>query len=328
MTSPPPGAVRRRACFEPGRSAGLLGGYLADLLLADPARWHPVAGFGRAALALEQASYADSRRRGVFHVVACTLPVVGVGGVAQRWGRRWQTPMVAVLTWAVLGGASLRREARALASALDGGDLAAARRRLPSLCGRDPAALDCTELARAAVESLAENTADAVVAPLWWGAVAGVPGLVGYRVVNTLDAMVGHRSARYARFGWAAARLDDVVNLVPARLTAVLTVAVAPLVGADAAGAWRTWRRDGRRHPSPNGGQCEAAFAGALGLRLGGRNVYAGRVEDRPTLGAGRAPLPADVARAARLAAAVALAAVLLAAGLAAALLTRPEAAR
>lgn len=325
--NPPPAAGRdgirwkpvRSALARPAlaRSAGLLAGYLADIVFADPARWHPVAGFGRLALVVEQKTYADSRRRGTAHLVACVGPVLVAGVLSQRWVRRWQGPVVAGLTWVVLGGASLRREARGLAAALDAGELAAARRRLPSLCGREPAGLDGPELARATIESLAENTADAVVAPLWWGAVAGMPGLLGYRAVNTLDAMVGHRSVRYRRFGWAAARLDDLANVVPARLTAGLTVAVAPLVGADAGGAWRTWRRDGRRHPSPNGGQCEAAFAGALGLRLGGRNVYAGRVEDRPSLGDGRPPAPADVARAARLAAVVALTAAMLCAGLA-----------
>src|SRR2546428_11566738 len=118
-----------------------------------------------------------------------------------------------------------------MAVSLEAGDLGAARRRLPNLCGRDPSTLDPSELARATVESVAENTSDAVVAPLLWGAVAGVPGLVAYRVVNTLDAMVGHRSERYLRFGWAAARLDDAANLAPARLSAGLAVLLAPVVG-------------------------------------------------------------------------------------------------
>jgi adenosylcobinamide-phosphate synthase len=164
---------------------------------------------------------------------------------------------------------------------------------------------------------VAENTCDAVVAPLFWGAVAGVPGLLGYRAVNTLDAMVGHRSARYARFGWASARLDDAANAVPARLTAVLVAFAAPWIGGDARRALRTAARDGRKHPSPNSGLSEAAFAGALGLRLGGRNVYQGRVEYRPVLGAGASPGPADIGRATRLCAAVTVAAAA-AAGLAA----------
>jgi adenosylcobinamide-phosphate synthase len=200
-----------------------------------------------------------------------------------------------------------------MAKALDSDDLAAARERLPHLCGRDPSALGPSELARATVESVAENTSDAAVGALFWGAVAGLPGLVGYRAVNTLDAMVGHRSARYARFGTAAARLDDAANLVPARVTAALTVAAAPLVGGSRSRALWIWAHDGRRHPSPNSGQCEAAMAGALGVRLGGRNVYAGRVEDRPHLGRGRAPEAGDIRRAVRLSALVSAGATALA---------------
>jgi adenosylcobinamide-phosphate synthase len=164
---------------------------------------------------------------------------------------------------------------------------------------------------------VAENTCDAIVAPLFWGALAGVPGLVGYRAANTLDAMVGHRSPRYARFGWASARLDDVANAVPARLTAGLVALAAPAVGADARAALRVARRDGRNHPSPNSGMSEAAFAGALGLTLGGRNVYAGRVDDRPVMGDGTVAAVADIRRANRLCAAVTVAAAALAAAIA-----------
>ncbi|SNQ49189.1 Cobalamin biosynthesis protein CobD (fragment) [Frankia canadensis] len=162
-------------------------------------------------------------------------------------------------------------------------------------------------MARAAIESLAENTCDAVVAPLWWGALAGLPGLAGYRAVNTLDAMIGHHSDRYERFGWAAARLDDLANLLPARLCALAACACAPLVGGSAVDAYWVMRRDGRSHPSPNAGPVEAAFAGALGLRLGGELRYPYRVEHRPELGFGRPPAAADVARAARLSAATGL---------------------
>jgi adenosylcobinamide-phosphate synthase len=162
--------------------------------------------------------------------------------------------------------------------------------------------------------SVAENTSDAAVAPLFWGAVAGVPGLLAYRAVNTLDAMVGHHSPRYERFGWAAARLDDVANWLPARATAVLTTACAPLAGGSPRGALRVWLRDGAAHPSPNSGRCEAAVAGALGLRLGGRNVYGSRVEVRPPLGDGRPPTASDIRRAVRLSRAVWTAAVILAA--------------
>ena len=186
---------------------------------------------------------------------------------------------------------------------------------LPSLCGRDPAQLDAGQIARAVIESVAENTSDAVVAPLLWGAVAGIPGMVAYRAVNTLDAMVGHRSARYRRFGWASARLDDVANWIPARLTAALTAACAlPVTRISPGQVLRVVRRDGGRHPSPNGGQCEAAFAAALGVRLGGTNVYGGVAEARPELGEeGRAPEPEDIRRAIVLSRAVTVSATALA---------------
>jgi adenosylcobinamide-phosphate synthase len=222
--------------------------------------------------------------------------------------------LTAAATWTVLGGRTLRGEGRRMAGYLRAGDVPAARNRLGYLCGRDPAQLDEAELARATVESVAENTSDAVVAPLWWGAVAGVPGLLAYRAANTLDAMVGHRSARYARFGTAAARLDDVLNLAPARLTALLTVAAAPRVRGRRDETLRVWRRDRNDHPSPNAGQCESAMAGALGVRLGGRNVYFGRTETRPYLGDGPRPDARHINRAAKLSGTVGVAAVSLAA--------------
>ncbi|MCW2639514.1 MAG: cobalamin biosynthesis protein [Dactylosporangium sp.] len=285
--------------------AGLLAGALLDRVLGDPRRWHPVAGYGRAAGALERRMYAPTTAAGARYVaVAAGVPtaVALAASVATRRQPVARAALVAATTWTVLGSTSLRREGTTMARALAGGDLEAARQRLPHLCGRDPAALDASELARATVESVAENTSDAAVGALFWGAVAGLPGLVGYRAVNTLDAMVGHRSARYARFGTAAARLDDAANLVPARITAALTVVAAPMVGGSPSRALWTWVRDGLRHPSPNSGQCEAAMAGALGVRLGGRNVYAGRVEERPVLGRrGGAAGAGDIHRAVRL---------------------------
>ena len=196
--------------------------------------------------------------------------------------------------------------------------LAAARARLPSLCGRDPEVLDAAGIARAGVESMAENTSDAVVAPLFWGAVAGVPGLLGYRAVNTLDAMVGYRSARYQRFGWAAARLDDLANLVPARVCAWLFVGLAPAVGGSPRAALAAWRRDAAGHPSPNAGPVEAAAAGALGVSLGGPTAYRHGLEQRPRLGTGPPPTPADLRRAAHLSRLVGAAAAALAAAAAA----------
>lgn len=301
-------------------AGGMVAGGLLDAAFGDPRRWHPVAGFGHCASALERRLYADSVMAGAgFSAAAVAAPVV-VAGLAQRATRGrplLRAGVVAVATFAVLGGSSLRREARSMAGSLAAGDLTAARARLSSLCARDPSGLDEKGLCRATVESVAENTADAVVAPLFWGAVAGLPGLVGYRAVNTLDAMVGYRSPRYARFGKASARLDDVVNYVPARLTAALTVAAAPVVGGRPAQAWQAWQRYGSRHPSPNAGRCEASAAGALGVRLGGRNIYGGASEDRPELGDGPPPGPVDIGRAARLCAAVGALATGLAAGVA-----------
>jgi adenosylcobinamide-phosphate synthase len=290
------------------RAAGIALGVLADAAVGDPRRWHPVAGFGRYALALERRTYRPSRARGVAFTAAAVAVPVAAGLAAERAATRSRltgTALTAAATWAALGGTSLAREGTAMARALESGDVDAARRRLGHLCARDPATLDAAGLARATVESLAENTSDAVVAPLLWAAVAGVPGVLGYRAVNTLDAMVGYRSPRYLRFGWAAARLDDAVNLVPARLTGMLTVACAGLVGGSPARAWHALRRDGARHPSPNAGRCEAAAAGALGVRLGGTNVYGGHAEHRPELGDGPPPRVADVRRAVRLGRAV-----------------------
>ena len=298
---------------DPIRVAGLALGFLADAAWGDPPRFHPVAGFGRLATAVEAHGYADRRGAGIRHVGALVGGAYAAGVLVERAARRrWSLQLLgtATATWAVLGGRSLRREAVVVASQLGAGDLPAARLRIRTLVGRDTAALSTEEVARAAVESVAENTADAVVAPLFWGAVAGVPGLLGYRAVNTLDAMIGHRSPRYLRFGWAAARLDDVANWLPARLAGLLTVATAPFVAGSPRKAWQAWRRDARQHPSPNAGVVEAAFAGALGVRLGGSNVYGGNVEDRGVLGNGRPVDMGDIGRAVRLSRLVSAAAI------------------
>ncbi|MEU3011280.1 cobalamin biosynthesis protein [Nocardia asteroides] len=280
---------------------GLALGFALDRIFADPRRYHPVAGFGSAAAALEEVTYADERQAGVVHEVIAVGAVLGIGAIAARAG----VLATALATWTALGGRSLARAGHAMAERLDAGDLDGARELLPSLCGRDPSVLDADGLARAALESVAENTSDATVAPLLWGAVAGVPGLLGYRAVNTLDAMIGYRNERYLRFGWAAARTDDLANVVPARVTGVLTAALAPLVGGTPGAAWRVWRRDAAKHPSPNAGVVEASMAGALGVRLGGRTQYRHGAELRPTLGDGPAPTTADLRRAVRMSEAV-----------------------
>jgi adenosylcobinamide-phosphate synthase len=309
-----------RGLSRPGRATGLLLGGVLDAVLADPRRAHPVAAFGAAAMRAEARLWSDSRTRGAGLLAACVVPVAVAGLAGQRLtrGHRAATAAATALaTWTVLGGASLGGAALALGRELEAGDLDAARRMLPALCGRDPDQLDAAGLARAAIESVAENTSDAVVAPLLWGAAFGLPGLLGYRAVNTLDAMIGHHSPRYERFGWAAARLDDVANVIPARVTGLLAAALAPAVRGRSRQALRTLHRDGGKHPSPNAGRCEAAFAGALGVRLGGRNSYQGRTEQRGLLGDGAPPAAPDIARAVRLSRLVSGAALLTAAAIA-----------
>jgi len=188
---------------------------------------------------------------------------------------------------------------------------------LPALVGRDPAGMDENEMARAVVESVAENTVDAVVAPAFWAAIGGAPGALGYRAVNTMDAMVGHRTTRYLSYGWASARLDDAAGYLPARLTAALVAGVRP---GRAAAVWRAVHSQAPGHPSPNAGVAEAAFAAALGLRLGGCNRYGERVEHRPWLGQGRPAARSDIRPAVQLSDDVnwLLTAILAAAGLAA----------
>lgn len=275
------------------RTAGLTVGYLLDRIFGDPARLHPVAGMGMAAGSLEKLVYRDSRWAGAVFTAVCVGGTVGVGYLGRRGG----VPAVAVATWIALGGTSLTAVGERLGDALAADEVESARALIPSLCGRDPASLDRAGMARATVESVAENTSDAAVAPLFWGAVAGVPGLLAYRMANTLDAMVGYRNDRYLRFGWASARFDDVVNYLPARLTALLVLAVGPDRRAGAGAV----RRDAAAHPSPNAGVVEASFAGVLGVSLGGITVYRHGTDSRPVLGEGAPPTVADVRRATRL---------------------------
>lgn len=280
------------------RALGLVLGYGLDRLLGDPRRGHPVALFGQAAAALERRTYADTIPAGAAHVGLLVGGATVAACLVQRIVARHPVAEVAwtaAVTWVVLGGRSLEREASAVAAHLDRGDLEAAQEQVSHLVGRDPWTLDAAGVTRAAIESLAENTSDAVVAPLVWGALAGPTGMVAHRAINTLDAMIGYRNERYERFGKVAARLDDVVNWLPARLGAALAAGTSTE-------AWRAIRQDSHAHPSPNGGKIEAAFAGALGIRLGGANAYDGQVDDRGVLGAGRPPEPGDVSRAVRLA--------------------------
>ncbi len=304
------------------RAVGLLVGAGADRIFGDPHRFHPVAGFGSLAAALERLDHRDSRVAGAMHTAVLVGAVTAAGLIAEK--AVFAAPfavragLTAVATFVVLGGRSLQSEALMVATQLTAGDLDAAREQITHLVGRDPSELDPAQITRATIESVAENTADASVSPLMWGAIAGIPGLLGYRAANTLDAMIGHRSPHYVQFGWAAARLDDVVNFVPARVCVAVIAICAPAVGGRPSNALRAALRDGPGHPSPNAGPVEGAFAGALGRTLGGVNVYGGRIDDRGTLGDGPRPDRSDIVRACRLSAVVSGAATALAAAIAA----------
>lgn len=274
-----------------GRPFATAVGLVGDRLVGEPpAAVHPVVAFGRVMRALEAWLWRDGRATGVGYTAA---------GTALGTAAGWLVGTTAGATAVAAGGEALACAAAAVGDAVERGDLDEARVLLPALVGRDPDGLDEKEIVRAVVESVAENTVDAVVAPALWAAAAGAPGALGYRAVNTLDALVGHRTPRYSRFGWASARLDDAAGWIPARVTAALVAAVRP---RSAAAVWEAARRDAPLHPSPNAGVAEAAFAAALGLRLGGANSYGGRVELRPSLGSGRPPEVADIGHAVRLA--------------------------
>ncbi|WP_435198029.1 CobD/CbiB family cobalamin biosynthesis protein [Janibacter sp. GS2] len=276
---------------------GLLGGWAADRLLGDPRRGHPVAAFGRWASWVEARTHRDSRRAGVLTEGIVLAPVVVIGILGGRAPAKGV--VTAVLAWAALGGTSLGREGMVVHDLLASGDQAAARVRVRHLVGRVTDELGADEVARAAIESVAENTSDAVVGTLVWGAVLGPLGIVLHRAVNTLDAMHGHRTERYARFGWTAARLDDVLGWLPARVTVLATALAAPRRAHE---VLRVAATDSRSHPSPNAGPVEAGFAAALSVGLGGRTVYASGVEERPSLGRGPAASLTDLPRSVALA--------------------------
>ena len=283
-------SVRRRVPRRAARPLGAAAGIALDRLVPEPpAAVHPVVLFGLVMTSVERRLHRDRRGVGLVHASAGLALGLAAGAAVRS---------TALATTSAVAGRALGQAAQDVGRALDAGELEEARALLPALVGRDPAGLDEGEIARAAVESVAENTVDAVVAPALWAAAAGAPGALGYRAVNTLDSMVGHRTTRYANYGWASARLDDVVAWMPARLTAVLVALVRPAAARD---VWRAVRTQAPTHPSPNAGVAEAAFAAALGVRLGGHNRYGDRTEERVTLGDGRATLASDIDAAVRL---------------------------
>jgi adenosylcobinamide-phosphate synthase len=288
----------------------LLTGFILDLLLGDPA-WlpHPVRLIGRLAL------WAEPRCRALIghEYLAGAVFVGGIVGMAGGgvwlvlWGFQQLHPM---LTWLAtvyfmftgLAVRDLAREAGAVWQALQAHEGDQARQRLSRIVGRDTKCLETPEIVRATVETVAESTVDGIITPIVFAALGGAPALWAYKAINTLDSMVGHREAPYTRFGWTAARLDDVANFVPARLGLILSAIGALLTGGRAGRCLQIGWRDGHKHPSPNAGLSEAAMAGALGVRLGGKNTYDGVEEIRPYLGEALHPLqPACIPQAIRL---------------------------
>ena len=269
------------------RCGAVAAGLLIDRLIGEPPTpVHPVAWFGTIMGRVEARLWAD--RRGPGAVYATTGVAIGAAAGALT---RSTTIAVAIS----VAGNALRSTAKDIGQIVESGDIEDARYQLRALVGRDASSLDPSGIAAAVIESVAENSVDAVIAPVFWALVAGAPAALAYRAVNTMDAMVGHRNDRYRHFGTAAARLDDVANWIPARLFAGLVTVVRP---THVSRIRQIVRRDAPRHPSPNAGVAESAMAAALGLQLGGPLRYNDRIEQRPTLGDGPRPKPPNVAQA------------------------------
>ncbi|MFT4112593.1 adenosylcobinamide-phosphate synthase CbiB [Silvibacterium sp.] len=293
--------------------------YLADQAAGDP-EWfpHPVRLMGtaitRGEALLRRPKQSD--REELLAGAMLTAAVVGSSylltrlalAAAYRCSKQLGVLAEIGLGWTCLAARNLHDEASQVLAALDASDLSYARTRLARIVGRDTAQLDACEISRAVIETVAESASDGVMAPLFYMALGGVPLAMAYKAVNTLDSMIGHADERYFYFGKAAARLDDVANFLPARMTALAVIGASRLRKADAEGAWRIWLRDGHRHKSPNAGQPESAMAGALGVRLGGGNFYAGEfIAAEPMGGEFRAPGPQDARAAVRIVSAAAL---------------------
>lgn len=269
---------------------------LLDAWLGEPRRMHPLVSFGRLAAWAESRWHGDRRSAGVVAWCAVLLPLVALTWLLDRWLGSLHLGLDVLVLYLVIGLRSLGDHAMPVARALAAGDILGARMAVGRMVSRDTAALDDAQVAAAATESVLENGNDAVFGALFWFLVLGAPGAVLYRLANTLDAMWGYRTERYERFGWAAARIDDVLNFLPARLTAMSYM----LLG-DAARAWRCWRVQAPQWDSPNAGPVMAAGAGALGVCLGGAAPYDGVWESRPVLGEGDPPDGQSIVRALQL---------------------------
>jgi adenosylcobinamide-phosphate synthase len=272
---------------------------LLDLWLGELRRWHPLVGFGRLAQRIEARLHGgaggDNVVRGIWALLIALLPLVLLAWLLTL-NATLALPVEVLLLYLAIGGRSLAQHGRAVAGALAAGDLPLARQRVGWMVSRDTDRLDAEGVARSAVESVLENGNDALFGAIFWFLLLGAPGVVIYRLANTLDAMWGYRTERYRQFGWAAARFDDLLNWPPARLTAL-----AYALSGDTARAWRCWRSQGHRTDSPNGGVVMAAGAGALGLQLGGPTSYHGVMTDKPLLGEGLPARGQDIERAIRL---------------------------
>ena len=272
--------------------AALLLGVALDALLGDPQGWpHLVIFFGKVISFWEKRLYPmENKRLGgtilvVLTMACCTLIPWAVLALAWRISKWLYLLLGGVLCWQCIAAKSLRDESDLVRIPLEAGDLPKAREMVGRIVGRDTDALDAAGVTRAAVETVAENTSDGVIAPLFYMAIGGpVLGCL-YKSVNTMDSMIGYKNDRYMDFGRRAALLDDVVNYIPARLAALELIAAAGLCGMDAKNAWRIWRRDRRNHASPNSAQTESAVAGALGLRLAGDAIYFGKLHKKPYIG-------------------------------------------
>ena len=292
----------------------MLGGFILDWIFGDPA-WlvHPVVIMGKAISALEAFlrkhlpnTPKGERMGGLF--LAMTLPVgtlLLTGGICRVLSAVHPVLGFAVeLLWCMqaLAATGLAQESTNVYRELVKGDLPAARRAVSRIVGRDTQALTSEGVTKAAVETVAENASDGVIAPLFYMMLGGAPLALTYKAVNTMDSMVGYKNEQYLHFGRAAAKLDDGANYLPSRIAALLWIAAAALTGHDAAGAWRIWKRDRRNHASPNSAQTESACAGALGVQLAGPATYFGKYYDKPTLGdATRSIEPEDILRANRM---------------------------
>ncbi|VXB56849.1 adenosylcobinamide-phosphate synthase CbiB [Massilia sp. 9I] len=275
----------------------LVAGVVLDLLLGEPRCWHPLVGFGRLANALEHRLNRGKLRfpRGLLAWTLAVLPLTALAWLATEYAGLW---LHAVLLYACIGLRSLRDHTMPIVDALRAGDLATARTRTSWIVSRDTGQAQEADLAKAGAESLLENGNDAVFGTLFWFLLAGGAGAVLFRLANTLDAMWGYRNEQFNLFGRTAARIDDVLNYVPARLTALSYVLLA---GAGRARAWQCWRTQASAWSSPNAGPVMASGAGALGVSLGGAAIYDGQLEQRPLLGTGPAAGAADIVRAWRL---------------------------